>query len=169
MREIDREYHEPIVIIDESLRDSSLERLRSAVDEVRQEGDPIIYSNTSNALIRNGWALDRTHAFLTQGWNEGLLYQFISEHAQELGITLYRGVVEPHLDIEPGGHASVRLCEQLGYFLVEHTPKTFQRIKEAKILGFDKIITPIFSLKEKISGIEIIQVKTLAEAIEKVF
>jgi DNA repair protein RadA/Sms len=47
--------------------------------------------------------------------------------------------------------------------------KIDQRIKEAKILGFDKIITPSFSLKNNIDGIEIIQTKTLKEAIEKVF
>ncbi len=47
--------------------------------------------------------------------------------------------------------------------------KIDQRIKEAKTLGFNKIITPSFSLKEKINGIEIVQVKTLKEAIEKVF
>ncbi len=140
MREIDTdEYYEPIVEIDEPLRVSALERLREAVTEVRGEDDPIIYSTVMNAVIRNSRVVDMAHVLLVEGWNEKLAYQFVAEHSEELGITLYRGVVEPYLEIEPGGHALARFREQVGYFLVEHAPKTFEKIRLAKKASFDRL------------------------------
>ncbi len=47
--------------------------------------------------------------------------------------------------------------------------KLDQRIKEAKALGFDNVIVPSLINNKKISGINLISVKTLKEAIEKIF